>query len=61
VTEITITNVKKVHEGRIDALFEFSDGSCGLVDWKTNDINKLTGGYGSDKWQLITNFSLREI
>jgi hypothetical protein len=58
VTEITITNVKKVHEGRIDALFEFSDGSYGLVDWKTNDINKLTGGYGSDKWQLITNFLL---
>ena len=25
VTEITITNVKEVHEGRIDAIFEFND------------------------------------
>lgn len=57
VTEITITNVKEVHEGRIDALFEFGDGKYGLIDWKTNDINKVTGG-GMDKWQLIANFLL---
>src|SRR5207244_9932532 len=52
VTEITITNVKEVHEGRIDAIFEFHDGRYGLIDWKTNDINKATGG-GTDKWKLI--------
>ena len=57
VTEITITNVKEVHEGRIDAIFEFHDGRYGLIDWKTNDINKATGG-GTDKWQLIANFLL---
>jgi ATP-dependent exoDNAse (exonuclease V) beta subunit len=57
VTEITITNVKEVHEGRVDAIFEFHDGRYGLIDWKTNDINKATGG-GTDKWQLIANFLL---
>lgn len=57
VTEITITNVNKVHEGRIDALFEFHDGTYGLVDWKTNDINKASGS-GTDKWQLMANLLL---
>jgi len=57
VTEITITNVNKVHEGRIDALFEFHDGTYGLIDWKTNDINK-TSGSSTDKWQLMANLLL---
>jgi hypothetical protein len=58
VTEITITNVKQVQEGRIDAIFEFYDGRYGLVDWKTNDITKTPSGSGIDRWQLIANFLL---
>jgi ATP-dependent exoDNAse (exonuclease V) beta subunit len=54
ITEITITNVKKFQEGRIDALLEFDDGCYGLIDWKTNDIDKFKGS-GIDKWQLIVN------
>jgi hypothetical protein len=57
VTEITITNVKQCQEGRIDAIFEFSDGRYALVDWKTNDINKSSGS-GIDRWQLVANFLL---
>jgi len=57
VTEITITNVKEVHEGRIDAILEFNDSRYGLIDWKTNDINKGMVG-GTDRWQLIANFLL---
>jgi hypothetical protein len=57
VTEITITNVKEVQEGRIDAIFEFKDGRYGLIDWKTNDINKASSS-GIDRWQLIANFLL---
>ncbi len=58
VTEITITNVKEVQEGRIDAIFEFKDGRYGLVDWKTNDITKDTSSSGTDRWELIANFLL---
>jgi hypothetical protein len=58
MTEITITNVKEVQEGRIDAIFEFKDGRYGLVDWKTNDITKTPSGSGIDRWQLIANFLL---
>jgi len=57
VTEITITNVGQVQEGRIDAVFEFKDGRYGVVDWKTNDISKAPSG-GMDRWQLIANFLL---
>ena len=57
VTEITITNVKHVQEGRIDAIFEFNDGRYGLIDWKTNDIEKAQGS-GMDRWQLVTNLLL---
>ena len=57
VTEITITNVKEVQEGRIDAIFEFKNGRYGLIDWKTNDITK-TPSSGVDRWQLIANFLL---
>jgi len=58
VTEITITNVKQVQEGRIDAIFEFDNGRYGLVDWKTNDITKNPSSNGADRWQLIANFLL---
>jgi hypothetical protein len=58
VTEITITNVKEVQEGRIDAIFEFKDGRYGLVDWKTNDITKTPSSNAADRWQLIANFLL---
>ncbi|MFL6399787.1 MAG: hypothetical protein ACJ72J_09460 [Nitrososphaeraceae archaeon] len=57
VTEITITNVKEAQEGRIDAIFEFGDGKYGLIDWKTNDIEKAQSS-GMDKWQLVTNLLL---
>jgi hypothetical protein len=57
VTEITITNVKQVQEGRIDAIFEFDDAMYGLIDWKTNDIDKAQSS-GMDKWQLVTNLLL---
>jgi hypothetical protein len=57
VTEITITNVKEFQEGRIDAILEFDDGCYGLIDWKTNDIDKFSGS-GIDRWQLIANFLL---
>lgn len=56
VTEITITNVKTFHEGRIDAILEFPDGTFGTLDWKTYDINRVTGG--SQKYQLISNILL---
>src|SRR5438874_11591423 len=58
VTEITITNVKQVQEGRIDAIFEFDNDRYGLVDWKTNDITKNPSSNGADRWQLIANFLL---
>ena len=50
VTEITITNVKQVQEGRLDAIFEFEDGRYGMIDWKTNNINKASGS-GIDRWR----------
>jgi hypothetical protein len=36
---------------------EFDDDCYGLIDWKTNDIDKFKGS-GIDKWQLIANFLL---
>jgi len=57
VTEITITNVAEVQEGRIDAIFEFKDDRYGLIEWKTNDLNRAPGT-GMDRWQLIANFLL---
>jgi len=58
VTEITITNVKQVQEGRIDAIFEFDNAMYGLIDWKTNDIDKTPSTGGIDRWQLVTNLLL---
>ncbi|HEY7080003.1 MAG TPA: hypothetical protein VH500_09895 [Nitrososphaeraceae archaeon] len=37
ITEITITNIKDHHEGRIDALLEYHNG-YGILDWKTYDL-----------------------
>ncbi|MEP6576558.1 MAG: hypothetical protein ABJB85_09040 [Nitrososphaerota archaeon] len=56
VTEITITNVKTFHEGRIDAILEFPDGTFGTIDWKTYNINRVNGGH--EKYQLIANLML---
>jgi hypothetical protein len=52
ITEITITNIKDHHEGRIDALLEYHHG-YGILDWKTYDLNKTISG--REKWQLIAN------
>ena len=56
VTEVTITNVKTFHEGRIDAILEFPDGTFGTIDWKTYDINRVNGG--REKFQLTANLLL---
>jgi len=55
LTEVTITNVKSFHEGRLDAILEF-DGNYGVIDWKTYNLNPVTGG--SERWQLIANLLL---
>lgn len=52
ITEVTITNIKNNHEGRIDALLEYSNG-YGLLDWKSYDLSKNISG--REKWQLISN------
>jgi hypothetical protein len=52
ITEITITNIKDHHEGRIDALLEYPN-SYGLLDWKSYDLSKTISG--REKWQLIAN------
>ena len=41
VTEITITNVKNVQEGRIDAILEYDNNCYGLIDWKSNEVNNV--------------------
>src|SRR5215831_143332 len=55
ITEITITNFKDHHEGRIDALLKYPHG-YGILDWKTYDLNKAISG--REKWQLIANILL---
>jgi hypothetical protein len=57
ITEITITNIRNVHEGRIDAILEFDDDTYGIIDWKTNKGGSVTGG-GKDAWQLLANLLL---
>ena len=42
ITEITVTNPQKHHEGRIDAILEFPNG-YGLLDWKSYDMKKANG------------------
>ena len=52
LTEVTITNIKDHHEGRIDALLEYSSG-YGLLDWKSYELSNTVSG--REKWQLIAN------
>jgi hypothetical protein len=52
ITEITITNVKAFHEGRIDAILEYDDNKYGLIDWKGYSLTPTTGS-GKEKWQLL--------
>jgi hypothetical protein len=56
ITEITITNTKNFHEGRLDAILEYSYG-YGVIDWKAYDIDPVTSN-GHEKWQLISNLLL---
>lgn len=57
VTEVTITNVSKFHEGTIDAILEYYGNQYGLVDWKTYDLNPANSS-GKEKWQLLANLFL---
>ena len=41
ITEITITNVSKYHEGKIDVILEYNGNQYGLVDWKTYDVRHM--------------------
>ena len=56
ITEITITNTKNFHEGRLDAILEYSYG-YGVIDWKAYDIDPATST-GHEKWQLVSNLLL---
>jgi hypothetical protein len=55
--EITITNIKNYHEGRIDAILEFESGQYGTIDWKAYSLDPVNSS-GSEKWQLIANLLL---
>jgi hypothetical protein len=57
ITEVTITNISNYHEGRIDAILEFSSKGYGILDWKTYDITRARGS-GHERWQLISNMLL---
>jgi hypothetical protein len=57
ITEITITNVPKFHEGRIDAILEYYGNYYGLADWKTYDVNPVNSS-GKEKWELLANLFL---
>jgi hypothetical protein len=57
LTEITITNIKNYHEGRIDAILEFENGQYGAIDWKAYNLDPVSGS-GSEKWQLLANLLL---
>jgi hypothetical protein len=57
LTEVTISNVNKHHEGRLDATLEFDKREYGILDWKTNKVNQASTG-GKDRWQLISNILL---
>jgi hypothetical protein len=57
ITEVTITNVSKFHEGTIDAILEYYGNKYGLVDWKTYNLNPANSS-GKEKWQLLANLFL---
>jgi hypothetical protein len=48
MTEVTITNIKDHHEGKVDALLEYP-GGYGLLDWKSYDLSKNISG--REKWK----------
>lgn len=57
LSEITITNIKNFHEGRIDTILEFENGQYGTIDWKAYSLDPVNGS-GSEKWQLVANLLL---
>jgi hypothetical protein len=57
LSEITITNIKNFHEGRIDAILEFDSGMYAAIDWKTYNLDPVNGS-GGEKWQLLANLLL---
>ena len=57
LTEVTITNTRTRHEGRIDSIFEYDNGANvtieeETVEWKTYAERKMSE---SDKMQTISN------
>jgi hypothetical protein len=56
LTEITITNTKNFHEGRLDAILEYSYGYI-VIDWKAYDLDKVNSNE-YEKWQLVANLLL---
>jgi len=58
VTEITITNIRNVQEGRIDAILEYDNDCYGIIDWKSNEVNSVVTGGRKDAWQIIANMFL---
>ena len=56
ITEVTVTNIKNNHEGRIDGILEYSNRGYALLDWKTYDLSNTISG--KEKWQLISNVLL---
>ena len=57
LSEITITNIKNFHEGRIDAILEFENSQYGAIDWKAYSLDPVNGS-GTEKWQLVANLLL---
>ena len=57
ITEITITNVSKYPEVRIDAILEYNGNQCWFVDWKTYDVNPINSS-GIENWDLLVNLFL---
>lgn len=57
-TEITITNTKNFHEGRLDAILEYDYGYV-VIDWKAYDLYKVNSNE-YEKWQLVANLLLAD-
>ena len=58
ITEITITNIRNVQEGRIDAILEYDNDCYGIIDWKSNEVDSVVTGGRKDAWQIIANMLL---
>ena len=54
LTEVTITNIKDHHEGRIDAILEYP-GGYGLLDWKSYDLSNTISG--REKWRAHCQYT----